>query len=617
MKKLIMFIIIVPFLFSSCNDELDRDWLDPQVYQPAPDEVVSGLFTHMQKTRFWMKDYGEWYWFLAAGYWGWLGSTQLGEFPPYSQQYISYWADERYGDLDAWVDPANNNTYQRFTRFYTELNNYSLIRDEVDVLSGTAYDDAVIYVKLATILKNVVALQTVDLFNSIPYFDAFKGSQGVFFAEYDDPMEIYKSVIEEYQTIAGELPGIKSKMSAIAKSTLETQDIFFKGDVDKWVQYINAQTLKSCVRLSGVNADFVKPFLAEAIKKLPNEDFTFGSPQVNENRIGISSGGIWQRGLYEQFYNLGIPDVIMCRMNHGSDLYDPTEDDPRLPAIALGFSEDLDPDNVEYYGVSGNWERNRHLRYGLTYEEGRRANVYPQNYTTTATNMLRPNQTMDRMVQNCPWSYYNPVTFVLSESPLVIFTRGEVDLLLAEVALKNLASTGKSAGEHIKDAVIHSTDFWYMMNTAPNYIDAAGMSDAAKQILQRPKPDAGIISNYASKIQNNFNAAAGLEDKMEILMQQKYIHLNFFDGFENFAELRRTRHPKLEPITCTGSSNTLVNATMMWERFKLPNEERANNYEYYSKVMADDHWGKPIFWVPQEKINEKYFLPEAIKAPLP
>jgi hypothetical protein len=33
--------------------------------------------------------------------------------------------------------------------------------------------------------------------------------------------------------------------------------------------------------------------------------------------------------------------------------------------------------------------------------------------------------------------------------------------------------------------------------------------------------------------------------------------------------------------------------------------------------MADDLWGKPVFWVPQDKINEKYFLPQAIKASLP
>ena len=222
---------------------------------------------------------------------------------------------------------------------------------------------------------------------------------------------------------------------------------------------------------------------------------------------------------------------------------------------------------------------------------------------------------MDIMVQSCPWTFYNPITFVLSEAPLYIFSLAEADLLLAEVALKGLASTGKSAGQHINDAVIHSTDFWYMMNSVPNY--AGDMSEETRKILTPDKPDAGLIANYAAFIQSNFESAGGVDGKMEIIMQQKYIHLNVWEAFECFTELRRTRHPKLEPITCKGSSTELVNATMMLERFKLPPSERANNFDFYSKVMADDDWGKPIFWVPSDKVSEEYYLPEAIKPPLP
>lgn len=613
MKKILVYILIIPFLLGSCDDQLDKDWQDPQVYQPEPDEVVSGLFTHMQKTRFWMKDYGEWYWFLSGWYSSFIGISQLGEFLPYSDAYISFWADWRFGDLDQFVDNANGNTHGKFSRFYTDLNNYGLIRDEVSVLEGEELDNNIIYFRLATILKNIVALQTVDLFNSIPYFDAFQGSQGVFFAAYDDPEEIYKSVIEEYQAIAKELPEIHSKMSDLAKNTFATQDIFFKGDINKWVQYINAQTLKSCIRLSGVNEDFVKPYIAEAIKGLPKEDFTFSSPVVNENRIGNSAGGIFQRGLYEQYYALTIPDVIMTRMNHGADLYEPEIDDPRLPAIAMGFTPTGNAEDIEFYGVSGNWERNRYLRVTLPTGEGRKANVYPQD--VPAYNVITPNRSMDIMVQACPWTFYNPVTYVLSEAPLYLFSQAETDLLLAEAALKGLASTGKSAGEHINDAVRHSTDFWYMMNAAPNYV--GDMSEETRKILTPAKPDAEIINNYAAFIQENLESASGVEDKMEIIMQQKYIHLNVWEAFECFAELRRTRHPKLEPITCKGSSVELVNETMMLERFKLPPSERANNFEFYSEVMEQDEWGTPIFWVPQDKISEEYYLPEAIKAPLP
>lgn len=613
MKKLLICILIIPLLIGSCDDQLDKEWLDPQVYQPEPDEVVSGLFTHMQKTRFWMKDYGEWYWFLSGWYSSFVGISQIGEFLPYSDAYISFWADWRFGELDQFVDNANGNTHGKFSRFYTDLNNYGLIRDEVSVLEGNELNNNIIYYRLATILKDIVALQTVDLFNSIPYFDAFKGSQGVFFAAYDDPLEIYKSVVEEFQTIAGELPGIHANMSDLAKNTFATQDIFFKGDINKWVQFINAHTLKSCIRMSGVDEEFIKPYLTEALKNLPTEDFTFSSPVVNENRIGNSAGGIFQRGLYEQFYALTIPDVIMTRMNHEKDLYEPEIDDPRLPVLAMGFTKTGKADSIEFYGVSGNWERNRYLRVTLPTGGGRKANVYPQD--NPQYNVITPNRSMDIMVQACPWTFYNPVTFVLSEAPLYLFSLAEKDLLLAEVSLKGFSTTGKSAGEHIYDAVVNSTNFWYMMNSVPNYVGE--MADETRKILTPDKPDASIITNYAAFIQGNFDAAAGVEDKMEILMQQKYIHLNVWEAFECFAELRRTRHPKLEPITCKGASIELVNETMMLERFKLPPSERANNFEFYSKVMEQDEWGTPVFWVPQNKISEEYYLPQAIKDPLP
>jgi len=618
MKKIFYTVMLIPFLLPSCTKELDRDWNNPNIYQPKPDEVVSGLFTHLQKNRFWMKDYGEWYWYLASWDQSIFHVAQLCTYVPYSVAYCDFWADDHYGDVENFVDDANGNIPANFERCYTDMNNYGLIRDEVTALTGEEYDNNHIYLQLATVLKDIIALRTVDMFNSIPYFDAFKGSQAIFFPAYDNPMEIYKSVIEEFQTIAGELPTNYGKMSDLAKNTFARQDIFFKGDVDKWVKFINSQILKSCVRISGVAADYVKPILSNAIKNLPTADYTFASPQVNENRIGVSAGGIRQRGFYEQYYQLAVPDVIMLRMNRGKDIYEPAIDDPRLPALTIGYYEIGKPDSVEYYGVSGNWERNKYLR-GLPVDQALpidscRRNVTPQG-ANAQSNVIRPQFSMDIMANSCRWAYYNPITYVLGESPLYINSLAENDLLLAEVELKGLASTGKTAGQHINEAVVHSVDFWYMMNSVTNY--AGSMSADTKKILMPTKPAASVIGNYAGKIQSEFEAALGEDGKMEILMQQKYIHLNIYEAFECFTELRRTRHPRLEPITCYGSSTKLDNATMMIERFKYPASERTNNPDQYAKVMADDMWGKPVFWVPQNKISEKYFLPQALKAPLP
>jgi hypothetical protein len=633
MKKIIYILLLLMTVLlggASCSSELDSNWKDPSKYEPKPDEVVSGLFTHMQKTRFWLEDYGEWYWLLAYKV---FDTPQITAIVPYSENFINANADAEYGDLNRFMSTANGNTDGRFSKVYLDLTNYGLIRDEIKELEkyGNSTDDVLIYLRLATILKDVVALHSVDLYNSIPFSEAFRGSEGILFPKYDDPMEIYKSVIEEYRAISSELPGIYDKMSAGAKKTLETQDIFLKGDIHKWIQYINSQNLKACVRISGVAEDYVKPYITEVIKDLPTEDFTFTSPYLNEARIGTGgNSGIIQRARYENYYCMTIPDVIMTRMNHGGDEYNINEDDPRLPTIGIGFTPDGTTDRVEYYGVSMNWERERYLRVTLPIikevkDKGTSYNVNGGRWNITNpldstpgishSNMIRPTQSMDVMVKSCMFSYYNPVTYVLSESPLRIVSMAETDLFLAEVALKNLASTGKTPGAHINDAVKHSTDYWYMMNHAPNY--AGTMSDATKAIVIPEKPSTAIIDAYASKIQGEFEAAAGAEDKMEILMQQKYIHLNISGAYELFTELRRTRHPKLEPITCITSGRSLINQTMMLERFTLPSSELSTNFKQYSKVMENDKWDKPIFWVPQSKVSESYFLPQAIKPPLP
>jgi hypothetical protein len=596
MKKVFYLLTTISLLFiSSCENELDDLWPDPNKYTPKPEQVVSGLFTNMQQTRFFKGDYGEWYWILGYEN-SFIHQAQIVTYVPYAVSWCLWFEEYPYGDMVKYPSSANGNHDRRFTGLYEELKNFGLIRDELEGLSGAELDDNIIFGQLSTVVRDIVALQAVDLFNKIPFSEAYKGTKGVFFPKYDDGEEIYKSVIESYKTIADGLPAVHSKMSAKARTIFETQDIFFKGDISKWVQFINAHRLKSAIRISGVDEDFAKTHIADAIKNLPTTDFTFTCPDPNENRLSNEAGGIIQRAWYEQHYMTCVPDVIMTRMNRGDSLYNVVEDDPRLPAIVCGHAIDSTLDKIEFTGVSMNWNRNRYLRENSIRVHG----------------VVRPkNITMENYVRRNAWNYYNPASFALNELPLYLFSLGEIDLLLAETALKGLANTGKSAGEHIHDAVVHSTDFWYMINASEDY--CGDMPPKVEAIVHPVKPNEAIIQGYASTIRSEFDAAAGVEDKMEILMQQKYIHLNILQPYECFAELRRTRHPKLEPVT----SGSLVKAVSMWERFRYPSSELSTNFDNYSTVSADDNYTSHIFWVPQNKRAESYFMTDQIKPDLP
>ena len=188
----------------------------------------------------------------------------------------------------------------------------------------------------------------------------------------------------------------------------------------------------------------------------------------------------------------------------------------------------------------------------------------------------------------------------------------EVDLLLAEVALKNLGNTGKTAGQHIKEAIQHSTDFWYARNEesrmaasfrqkaiAGNYFNGPltfstnRFGEDSALYMHPAKPSLTTINQYADSIVTRFNTRGNLDDQMEILMQQKYIHLNIMTPFEVWAELRRTRHPFLEPMTFTGKV-----MKPFPERLRYPLSMSQTNPENYLSVQPQDNFTTPIFWVP-------------------
>ncbi|MDR0414299.1 MAG: SusD/RagB family nutrient-binding outer membrane lipoprotein [Prevotellaceae bacterium] len=639
MKKLFI-LLIAPLMMAtvtSCESELDRLWENPNTYTPSPDAICSGMFTHIQKTRFWQMDYGEWYWMFGNGgipvmiqITGGMepAANSVGEGKYYNEIYEAALLGNyvTIGYPDATRAPgysSNGNERNRFSWFYTDLNNYSLIRDEVASLEGQDKDDSQIYFELATVLKNVVALQTVDLFNKIPYNNAFQGNDGVFNAPYDDPKQIYESALDEYVRIAKELPGIAAKMSATAKSTFAKQDLFFGGDVDKWVRYINAQILRSAVRASEGGITPSKYLTGDVLNNLPTEDYLFRARQECQQSWGDGSGAnggeLFWRGLSDRFWRITVPDNIMERMkvDNSSRVYNPNQDDPRLPVIAMGFvrSDDETNPKPEYYGISGNWNRNIQVLMGEHPDEQRRINIYPQVDSTgvfiddiNGSAGGGPNE----YVQGTPWTFYNPMTYMCVEDyHFKIESLAEVELFLAEVALKGLAPVAGDAKTHLQNAINASIDFWYRMNGFATGKLAAQLNpytDLAKKILQPAKPVNS--ATYASTVANKLTGDA--ENDMEIIMQQKYIHLNLIGVYELFAELRRTRHPKIEPISLywekTGA--TLSNAKMMIERVRYPDSERTNNAAEYAKVEADDNWTTPVFW---SKKSDSYFLDKALK----
>ncbi|MCL1822321.1 MAG: SusD/RagB family nutrient-binding outer membrane lipoprotein, partial [Prolixibacteraceae bacterium] len=442
--------------------------------------------------------------------------------------------------------------------------------------------------------------------------EAFKGTKGIFFPKYDNADEIYTYVLDELAELAAKMPQAYAKMSEAAKASFALQDIAFLGDVSKWVQYIHSVRLRHAVRMSGVNPDFAKTHIQAVLNTLPNEDMIFENIRENENSVGTSAGGIYARAIYEHIYSTLIPNVIMQRMNYGGLEYVEGEDDPRLPVIAnpIRYSND---GTLQFNGCSMDWDSMYPYWPTITNPDGSTFDAGPgltfRTYLNYPTNI-------ETWLQGS-YSQYNLATFAFGEIPAYMNSRAENDLFLAEVELKNLANTGKTAGEHIKNSVIHSTDFWYRVNRLSKFIDKRlGGNEFYTDAFRYAKPSDAIINQFAEKIKQEFEDANSQEDKMEIIMQQKYIHHNILNVYELWAELRRTRHPKLEKLKVKGDIFDPVP-----ERLRYPTSELQTNTENFYEVIDENDFTTPIFWVPANKRNEKHYrdgyLPLTGYLPLP
>lgn len=609
MKKY-MFCYIILFLTvlvsTSCKKELEKQFSNPEVYDKV-ENLYAGIFVRMlTENKVYSQDYGEFYWQFNIG-------TEVFGYSQLAQRFIT----DRYPWFSDFDDLSGNLGFgantdnlwnNRLNDYYTRARHWAVLNDQLKNITGQGLADNKIYYTLSTVIKDYAALLNVDFYNSIPYFDAFKGTEKVFYPKYDDPMEIYKSVMDELKQISNDLPGIYAGMSELAKGVFSSQDLALHGDIDKWVRYVNFLRLKYAVRISGVNEEFAKSHLQDVLTKpLPATDLTWQLPVD----VAPESNGFWLRGLGENSFASFIPDILMRRMHRDSSkAYKEGVDDPRLVVLAMP---------TKYFDGPYNPTVNKRKYIGVSYNTDAQKPGYVagERYTTT------PNSYILSLQQNAK-SQYHLTTFTHnSKFPAYMSSLAEADLLLAEVALKGLGTTGKTASQHIKDAITHSTDFWYARNeesrmaasfrakainggyfVGPTTFSTNRFGEDSAIYYHPVKPTPGIVNQYADSIGTRFDSRGGLEDKMEILMQQKYVHLNIMAPFELWAELRRTRHPYLEPMTFTGKV-----MKPFPERLRYPLSALATNPDEYIKVRGQDNFTTPIFWVPDAKKNINPYWP--------
>ena len=355
---------------------------------------------------------------------------------------------------------------------------------------------------IVRILRVFVFHRLTDLYGDIPYSEAGQAIISNNLApKYDKQEDIYADMLNELEVSAAALgSGISGFGSA---------DIMFQGDQTKWKKFANSLMLRLALRISNVDAAGAEQWAVKAINggvMTSNEDIALINMQTGP--IELNQSGMGQTFLYD--------DVSLS-----TTLVDALSGDPRLPILGARASDESTviadlkgfPCGIDLPMLAN-----------LTGEEDE-------------NNYAHPNRML-----------------VGLDAPTVLQSYAEVELLLAEAALKGWVSG--SVEQHYNAGVTAAMKMYEVL-----YGAAAAVADA----------------DVATFLANNpYDAASGMEQ----ISTQHWI-ATFFNEYETYSNWRRTGYPVLTPVNYPGNA---TNGTIP-RRMTYSTSEQSNNTANYNDAI--------------------------------
>lgn len=201
--KLITVTVISILSFTSCTNNFD----DLQVNPNKPSEVPpSLLFTFLQRYAFQGSNFGQ----MSAQY------------------YVNYYN----GGI---LDEATYYWQRSSFNIYTTVRNAKMMVEEAERINAPDY-----YKGLAHFFRAYTFATLTERMGDIPYTEAMKGSEGIFYPKYDTQKDVYIGILKELDLANGLIP---------SNGTIEG-DITFDGNLLKWKKLVNTYHLKVLMSLS-------------------------------------------------------------------------------------------------------------------------------------------------------------------------------------------------------------------------------------------------------------------------------------------------------------------------------------------------------------------------------
>ncbi len=482
-------------------------------------------------------------------------ASNLVNYNIYGGQIMGYFANA--GGVSGWgaiitYDYTSADFKGLWSSTYDNLNDYQYVLNNTKGSTLYAYYNAA-----ARIMKVFNFQMLVDTYGDIPYHDAFKGN-AMLQPKYEKGEDIYKELAAELDSAINIIKTAQAQTDPSLKPKLLTNasDVLFAADVTKWKQLANTLKLKLILRASG---------------KVTFANTAFDASGFLTTDAIVNPGYAKVSGKQNPFWDYFAYNSAGTVQTRGGQ-YIPT------PWILSFYNDSKLLDVKRGTVVFKTWAGT--------------------NGSTTPTNQLGYVEADAKLGDKNANSWYKGTSSTVytkegifkgfdAGQPLLLAT--ESYFLQAEANVRGITGAPTDAKANFNKGIENSFRYLYKDNT--NAVPAG----------KDPVVDAAAyITANTDRYLANFDLALTTDQKVEAIIDQKYIALNMIQGNESYNEFRRTGYPKVVP----GSSNPVLSfasltssattANKLPNRILYPDTEFKYNQNNVPKGISP--FTSKIFW---------------------
>lgn len=387
---------------------------------------------------------------------------------------------------DGWSGGHNDYDWNNLSQSWSGY--YGILRNNHEFQNKAIEGDYQFHQGVALVMKAYTFGLITDLWGDAPYTEALLAEEGVEFfrPQFDQQKDIYTAILNDLEAANTFLSDDNNAYENISP----TQDILYKGNVNKWRKFANSLALRYYMRLS-----VKEPSIAEeGIRRITSDPakyplITQASDDANISYVGSSPSDSWPTSM--QFDP--DPSGNYMRKKLASTLVEAMQElnDPRLAVwankidipLVLVSGEDVDrlvdgrrevsQDVVDAYEES--WG------VGLDFDT-EYVGIPPSIFAAPQYN-LNPN--LDQGVYNPHASHISSI-YRESAGPLLLMrlmSAAEVHFILAEAALSGWAPGAPEV--HFQDGIRQSFNAWGIGNAFEDYIPGVPFEGLESIITQK------------------------------------------------------------------------------------------------------------------------------------